>query len=252
MKTLYSLFIGVSFFSTSFAMQPSYLQLLPTDIATEQLTRLITAAPTREEAINQINTLSKVPKFSASPLFNDAKGTALLLDVLYTRFHLPQGPIIRPEELAARITTPGAQEWLTKIRPQEEELFKAVQAEDLSKVKKLLAQGVNPSARQDVLYRTALMNAINRNYLDIAQELLNKGADVNAQDIKGETALMRAINSGNASATKLLLDKGANPHIRDYNKKTALDHIQNILPVIPDYNPEVIKAIQEAEKRTSK
>ncbi len=88
-------------------------------------------------------------------------------------------------------------------------------AESLAAVQLLLARGADPNQRFEFdsqidgrLERglTALMVAATA---DIAQELLNAGAEVNTADEHGRTPLMRAAGVGRVDVVKLLLESGA-------------------------------------------
>jgi ankyrin repeat protein len=59
--------------------------------------------------------------------------------------------------------------------------------------------------------------------IDIARELLARGAKVNAANIDGVTALMIAAAHDNATMIGLLLQAGADPHARSANGETASD-----------------------------
>jgi len=56
----------------------------------------------------------------------------------------------------------------------------------------------------------------------IAAQLLDHGADVNAQDAGGWSALMFAARRGDLALVSLLLDAGADPHLRTERGETAL------------------------------
>jgi uncharacterized protein len=122
-------------------------------------------------------------------------------------------------------------------------------------VRRLIAEGVNVHERGSAGW-TALLWAAANGYPEIAQVLLDAGADPNAgnlhkitplmygarygneavcktlleygadanlQDIHGRTALMTAARFGEAGVTTLLLRGGANAGIRDRDGKSALD-----------------------------
>ncbi len=59
--------------------------------------------------------------------------------------------------------------------------------------------------------------------VEIAQELIDKGADVNAKSASGVTPLMIAAGHNNAPMIGLLLSKGAQPDAKNNLGKTALD-----------------------------
>jgi ankyrin repeat protein len=69
---------------------------------------------------------------------------------------------------------------------------------------------------------TPLMFAAAVNSTDLATEMLNRGADVNAQNASGQTALMAAAAHGYLSTVEMLLTRGARADIRAKDGKTAL------------------------------
>lgn len=68
--------------------------------------------------------------------------------------------------------------------------------------------------------RTSLLNAAFYNNLDLADWLLNNGANIDSQDINGYSALHFACQEGHYDMVKLLIDKGANINIIDENGNT--------------------------------
>lgn len=89
-----------------------------------------------------------------------------------------------------------------------EDLWTAIRAGDLQKVKLLLDAGTGPNA-VDFDGWTALMWAAKYGTFDIANFLLGAGADINARDRDGETALDWAIRNEYADIVKLLRQRGA-------------------------------------------
>lgn len=90
-------------------------------------------------------------------------------------------------------------------------LLDAARVGDLDQVMKLVAQGhnVNHEARDG---ETPLSAAAQGKRLEVAQFLLEKGADVNHRNsLGGDTPLMAAAKSGNVEMAKLLLEHGADP-----------------------------------------
>jgi ankyrin repeat protein len=61
-----------------------------------------------------------------------------------------------------------------------------------------------------------------RGELEIAKELLDSGAEVNAQDKGFQTALMLAVYHNQDDLAQLLLSRGADPALKDENNRTAL------------------------------
>lgn len=80
----------------------------------------------------------------------------------------------------------------------------------------LVASQLSPQARTTHL-------AAGPTPVDIAEELIAKGADVNAKSAAGVTALMVAAGHNNAPMIGLLLSKGADPTLKNNLGKTALD-----------------------------
>lgn len=87
-------------------------------------------------------------------------------------------------------------------------LIDAVQQDDISTIKTLLAKGVDVNAK-DNYGATALMYAFQDGHSEIVKTLLDNGADVNAKDNNGKTALMAASLKGHSEIVKTLLGKGA-------------------------------------------
>ena len=67
-----------------------------------------------------------------------------------------------------------------------------------------------------------LLSAIRYKRTTEVRELLEKGADADAEDSNGETPLVAAAAGGDALIVKLLLDHGADPSRRDGWKRTPL------------------------------
>ncbi|HEY0665669.1 MAG TPA: ankyrin repeat domain-containing protein [Gallionella sp.] len=93
------------------------------------------------------------------------------------------------------------------------ELFDSVKAHDAGRVQKLLAGGSDVNAR-DGEGGTALMLAAHSGSLPIVEILLKAGADVNAAEGRGWTALMKAmynheLKRGFADVAQALIDAGA-------------------------------------------
>lgn len=128
------------------------------------------------------------------------------------------------------------------------ELYAACSHSDSAHVRVLLQKGVpiNPPLAKYFGYLPFIGSRIG-NPLTIActcdspnnfiQELINSGADLNAQDRDGTTALMRCTNK---EMVRLLLDNGANINIQNTKGYTAL-HIAMLLK-----KTEIAKALIEA------
>ncbi|MBQ7154311.1 MAG: ankyrin repeat domain-containing protein [Synergistaceae bacterium] len=68
----------------------------------------------------------------------------------------------------------------------------------------------------------ALLAALRRRKFDIAEMLIDAGADMDVQNPNGETALFLAADKNDVDVLKLLLRKGANPNIPDKKGSTPL------------------------------
>ena len=100
------------------------------------------------------------------------------------------------------------------------ELIKAIKDQDAEKVEDLLfKQYVDPNAA-DKNKTTALMYAVKGNP-EIVQLLLKAGADINSQDMLGRTALIEAVICRNVMAVQTLVDAGADIWVRDDYQENA-------------------------------
>lgn len=90
-------------------------------------------------------------------------------------------------------------------------LIETVLKNDLLNLKKIIAIGANPNAREKgKVGLTALMIASAQANYEIVSFLLSKGADVFSTDkLTGATALHKACQGGSVEVAKLLLDAGA-------------------------------------------
>ena len=138
-------------------------------------------------------------------------------------------------------------------------LMVAIKKGDINQVKSVIDKGVDIKTKNSALER-----ALTYDHLDIAQLLLDRGADINtrygqgqtllmyistykeaqfaidkgaeinARDDNGNTALMDAAHSGHADVVRLLLDKGADINARGYNGNTALIYVRdaNVIQIL--------------------
>lgn len=94
-----------------------------------------------------------------------------------------------------------------KVDPSVRELFGAAGEGDLSLVSKLLDSGVDVNA--EFSNTTPLMRAAAAGQTRVGEELLRRGANVDAATPQGWTPLMVACLHGHAEMARLLLDHGA-------------------------------------------
>ena len=97
----------------------------------------------------------------------------------------------------------------------------AARTRDTAEIRKLLAQGADPNAK-DKTGRTPLMEAASEGYTDTLRVLLENGADANATDSVGWTALFWAAFSHRTDALRTLVAKGADINAKDNERRTAL------------------------------
>ncbi len=130
--------------------------------------------------------------------------------------------------------------WLTRqaIRQTrfDHGLIAAVAEGDAAKVKVYLDRGADPNARetpvpltlmsllrrQFIIGDPALVVAAEQDRTDIAQLLLERGADIDVRGVYKQTALIRASRSGNERVVRLLLAKKANVDLIDEDGWTTL------------------------------
>ena len=100
-------------------------------------------------------------------------------------------------------------------------LVKWVKEGDAENVRRVFAIGGKPD-QADEYKQTALMWAAQLGHADIANILLDKGANPNKTLNNGRTALMLAVEGGHARIAKSLLDYGAHASVTDKDGETAL------------------------------
>jgi ankyrin repeat protein len=85
----------------------------------------------------------------------------------------------------------------------------------------LLEKGADVNI-QDKDGKTSLQWALENGHKEMAQMLLENRADVNIQDNAGKTSLLWASKEGHKEIAQMLLDKGADVNIQDKDWKTSL------------------------------
>ena len=97
-------------------------------------------------------------------------------------------------------------------------------ATTVSKVRELLAQGVNPNSTKPS-GETALHKACSWGKVDMCEVLLAAGADPNKRDSRGRTPMHEACANGKIEAARVMLAYRPNLSIKDKRGKTAMDVI---------------------------
>ncbi|KAG7224213.1 hypothetical protein INR49_019948, partial [Caranx melampygus] len=91
-------------------------------------------------------------------------------------------------------------------------LMVAAEQGNLEIVQELIRRGANVNL-DDVDCWTALISAAKEGHIEVVRELLENNANLEHRDMGGWTALMWAAYKGCTDVAQLLLEKGANPHI---------------------------------------
>jgi len=115
-----------------------------------------------------------------------------------------------------------------------EEMNKSWDVVDMSKVQDLIKRGADVDAK-DNDGDTPLHLATERNFIEIAKLLIERGADVNAKNSWGETPLHMASYHNRIEIAKLLLDAGADVEAK------------NMFGMTPLYFTDTIKKIKLAQ-----
>ncbi|MHC4597925.1 MAG: ankyrin repeat domain-containing protein, partial [Planctomycetota bacterium] len=113
------------------------------------------------------------------------------------------------------------------------DLIHAAWTGDETRVRSLLAQGVDPDAR-DASRRTSLHFAAVGGDTGIVEALLDAGANVDAKDDDQRTPLHLAVYNGQREIVELLLSRGADVRGRDKDDRTPRDiaEAQNNTPLL--------------------
>jgi hypothetical protein len=120
----------------------------------------------------------------------------------------------------------------------DEKLFEAAQRGDAAKVEELLKKGADVNARNWAGV-TPLHIAAANGYLEVVKLLLEHGADANAREEDGLSPLHIAAANGYLEVVKLLLEHGADPAIRNNRGWTPLDVART------SGREEVVKVLKE-------
>ena len=90
----------------------------------------------------------------------------------------------------------------------------------------------------------ALMWAVKNGHLNIVNDIINVGADVNLGDKNGKTALIHAVQSGNKEIVEYLLDNDADITLEDDEGRDAIAYAR-----IYDDNEQILNLLQEHSDR---
>ncbi|XP_049823930.1 fibronectin type 3 and ankyrin repeat domains 1 protein [Aethina tumida] len=128
----------------------------------------------------------------------------------------------------------------TENKEHKTPLIQAIENWDLQMVHFLHSLGVNVNKRLFYSKRTPLMVAISKGYLQIAQFLINKRADIHCVDINGLNILHYAVDSNNIDNVIFVLKSGVNINLQDRSGWTPL-----MRAVILQSSEEIINMLLE-------
>jgi ankyrin repeat protein len=109
----------------------------------------------------------------------------------------------------------------------DQRLIAAAKAGDAARVENLLARGADVNAREingqlTLMRYTALIWAAYKGHRNVVKILLAHGADVHAPDSENRTPLMMAASAGHLDIAWMLADAGADIHAKSNYHDTAL------------------------------
>lgn len=116
-----------------------------------------------------------------------------------------------------------------KLRNNKENLFKAINYNQISEVRRLIESGISVNSKDEDGW-TPLMLAAHKNYLNIAKLLVELGADLELKNDDGETALMVSAYNNSGYVARYLISIGANPDDEDKNRRTAYEIAKEFYP----------------------
>ena len=107
-------------------------------------------------------------------------------------------------------------------------LYEAAESGDIEAVKQHLADGTDIELKCTGCGSTALGHAAKHGHNEIAELLIENGADVSAKSLKGLTPLHYAAVNGHKEIAELLIAKGADVNAKANDGRTPLDSIYHI------------------------
>jgi len=107
-------------------------------------------------------------------------------------------------------------------RELDELLMNSSKGENIQQITELIEAGANINAVKIEQKETPLHIAIRYGHKEVAEFLLNEGANINALERRKWTPLHTAVKSGKMEVAELLLDRGANVNSVDKKGRTPL------------------------------
>lgn len=123
---------------------------------------------------------------------------------------------------------------------KDAELFDAVSAGDIERVKRLLEkEGADVNAWYERRSSSPLHKAVWEGHQDMVTFLIGKGAAVNARNNDGITPLHKAAKKGHRGIAAVLIEEGADVNARDYGNRTPLHDAAD------GGHPDVVELLEE-------
>ena len=122
---------------------------------------------------------------------------------------------------------------LQSAAPQSDDVYAAVRANDLARLKTLVASPADANAR-DEQGDAPLLYAAGVGSLEAMKFLLDKGADPNTQNAFGSTALM--LSATDLAKVRVLVERGANVNLASKQGRTAL-----FIAAMSDHSADIVR-----------
>ena len=125
-----------------------------------------------------------------------------------------------------------------------DELAEAVKNNNIQEINELISRGADVNAIKGSYGWIPLFYAARYGKNEIVKLLLDRGADVNAKDSYGWTPLLYAAAHGKNEIVKLLLDRGADVNVKANDGKTALSIAESSSYI--KFESDIAKLLREA------
>jgi ankyrin repeat protein len=131
-----------------------------------------------------------------------------------------------------------------KAQAINEQLYKAVNANDTTLAETLINKGADVNLKRKVMNfeMSLLMLSVQQDQFKMVKLLVDHKVEIDWKDWFGSTALMYAANKGNVDIIGYLLKNGADVHFKDKDGNTVLSAAKE------GNHPEAIKLIEDSLK----
>jgi peptidoglycan/LPS O-acetylase OafA/YrhL len=114
---------------------------------------------------------------------------------------------------------------LINTKNADSDIWSAVISGDADAVEQHLEEGVDIDSHDPAYGYTPLLLAASTGHIEMAEMLVERGADVSAGDKRGDTPLHAALFLGRADIVRFLIDNGGNVYHRNNNGARPIDHL---------------------------